>query len=86
MGKAARNERLKLDATFLNNFSIGIVLAAIFLPLLSLYNNPFPDPSSLFAAMFSRRGIFAFWGLVSAIAVAAIAHQAARKYIEKIED
>jgi hypothetical protein len=39
MGKAADNECLKLQATFWNNISSGIVLGIVIVPLASLYYN-----------------------------------------------
>ena len=36
-GKAERNERIKLDATFANNIAVGLVLAGVLLPTLSRY-------------------------------------------------
>lgn len=35
MSKAARNEKIKLRATFLNNISVGLVLAGCLLPYLA---------------------------------------------------
>ena len=59
MGKAARNERVKLDATFLNNLAVGLVLAGIFLPLFSLFRSG--RNSSL--CIFRNGGSRYCWGL-----------------------
>jgi len=36
MGKAAKNERIKLRATFFNNVSVGLILAGCLIPYLAL--------------------------------------------------
>jgi hypothetical protein len=36
MGKAATNERIKLNATFLNNIAVGLVITGILVPYLAL--------------------------------------------------
>ena len=60
MGKAARNERVKLDATFLNNLAVGLVLAGIFLPLFSLFRS---TPDEILPFVFSVTGVLAIAGL-----------------------
>jgi len=37
MGKAADNERIKLRATWYNNVSVGLFVAGVFVPYLTLF-------------------------------------------------
>jgi hypothetical protein len=37
LGKAARNERRKLRATFFNNLAVGVSLGGLFIPYLALF-------------------------------------------------
>jgi hypothetical protein len=37
MGKAAKNEGIKLRATFYNNIAIGLTLGGVFVPVLLAY-------------------------------------------------
>ena len=83
MGKAARNERVKLDATFLNNLAVGLVLAGIFLPLFSLFRS---TPDEILPFVFSVTGVLAIAGLYNFLGRIPIFSQAARKEIAKIED
>jgi hypothetical protein len=39
MGKAAKNERLKLKAAFYNNLAAGSAVGGVFIPLIGLYQN-----------------------------------------------
>jgi hypothetical protein len=38
MGKAARNERIKYRATYLNNTAAGVGVAGLFIPVLSFFS------------------------------------------------
>ena len=83
MGKAARNERVKLDAMFLNNLAVGLVLAGIFLPLFSLFRS---TPDEILPFVFSVTGVLAIAGAFMIFWAAYQFSQAARKEIAKIED
>jgi hypothetical protein len=39
MGKTAKNEQIKLKATFYNNIAAGSAVGGIFIPLIVLYQN-----------------------------------------------
>jgi hypothetical protein len=86
MGKAARNERLKLEATFYNNIAVGLGLAGVFLPVLSILNNPPTTFSSFITTIVSEKGIFSIVAVLAAFFSAYSFYRDARKEIDKIED
>jgi hypothetical protein len=58
MGKAADNERLKLDAAFYNNLAVGLFVGGAFLPAFGIYQNiPFAD-------LLSGHPPSKYWGIV----------------------
>jgi hypothetical protein len=87
MGKTARNELLKLDATTANNTAVGLILAAVLLPVFSLFGSNSPsDLDALIASTHSQKGIFGACGVIAAFVAAAWLHHSARQTISKIED
>jgi hypothetical protein len=85
-GKAERNERIKLDATFANNIAVGMVLGGVLLPTLSLYTNPFTTIDELFHAALSVPGVIKILGVVVALAAAIRMYKSARSDLDKLED
>lgn len=85
-GKAERNERIKLDATFANNIAVGLVLAGVLLPTLSLYTNPFTSIDEIFHAALTLPGVTKIAGVVVALAAAIRIYHSARSDLDKLED
>jgi hypothetical protein len=52
MGKAARNEHIKLRAAFYNNIAIGLTMGGIFIPVLSAYKPENFQPFTLIRLYF----------------------------------
>ncbi|MGM5018712.1 hypothetical protein [Tardiphaga sp. 367_B4_N1_1] len=75
MGDPARNERIKLRATFYNNLSVAAIVAGALGPTLALYRGEF-----------SNVGIPQFIGVISAIGVGAILRWTAEAHINEISD
>ena len=88
MGKAGRNESLKLSATFLNNIAVGIFAAGAAVPLLALYAATTENPSPL--SIFTWSGYTAFLRWLLPLLVASICsafiHLYAKELVERIED
>jgi hypothetical protein len=90
MGKVAENEKIKLRATLLNNTAVGLLVAAIFVPLVAAFPR---IPDLVEAVQIGRWN----WGLLSVVFLSLIGggialwaamgcHAAAIKEIEKLED
>jgi cation transporter-like permease len=93
MGKAARNEQVKLTATYFNNFAIGFLIAGFVVPYLGIYQ--------WFASQYTGEGRFltdivqafalgkVLWGIVTvlvALSCSLMLHMAGRKILESVED
>jgi hypothetical protein len=91
MGKAAKNEQLKLKATFYNNLAVGAVAGGVFIPLIALYQNT--PISSLLAPFYTfppgwgpARDYQFMVAAVVAFLLAFIFRDAANRAAAKIED
>jgi hypothetical protein len=86
MGKAAKNERLKITATYFNNIAVGLFVVGFAVPYLTLY----PTEQKSIQMMIAAYGWPKVWGLLYAWGTALIAsigaHYAARRLLAKIED
>jgi hypothetical protein len=80
MGKAARNERLKINATFLNNISAGIALTGWLIPIFSFMTKNLTIPADGLAIL-----ILAV-GTSLSVAAAAFLHWAALQVVSHIKD
>jgi hypothetical protein len=94
MGKAAKNEAIKLAATFFNNLSVGLFLAGVFIPYLGFIQAGGGREIEVFAGglaaghlapLTDRQGLAVF-AFVLAMGSSWVLRQAARTTIRKIED
>jgi hypothetical protein len=85
MGKAARNERRKLDAEFSNNMALGMAMAGIILPILAVVNK-LPTFSESFNFLFSQKGLVSIIGIIATFTGSFVAYYDARKDIADFED
>jgi hypothetical protein len=76
MGKAAKNERLKITAAYLNNIATAFFVTGIVIPYLSLAGRP---PTQGFT-----RGEIAFF--ITALFVSGMTHLAARSCLAYVKD
>ena len=78
MSKAARNEQRKIEARYLNNVGVGIILAGGFLPVISIivWEAPPNNDRLMFCAIL----------LVASWALSRILHKGALKKAGEIED
>ena len=81
MGKAARNERRKLVATFCNNMAVGLLLAGLFLPLVYLL---YMTSKGLLS--FDLESYWAAGSMVASLAGAIFCQFFAHRKLRKIED
>lgn len=84
MGKAARNERHKLLATFLNNLAVASIVTGLIVPFLSVFLNSNPD-GPVVEVTSTQIKVVLISVSVSA-AIAALLRYIAASAIEKIED
>jgi hypothetical protein len=78
MSKAARNEQRKIEATFLNNVGVGILLAGGILPIFSFLATEGPPTND--------RLIIGAILLIAAWFVSRMLHKGALKSAGEIED
>lgn len=87
MGKAAKNESRKLEATFYNNLAVGIGLTGFFVPYLFIFqewiNATFLVGSV--AANIEKYGAIAL-GTTLAAVIGHLFREAAQRTIREIED
>jgi formate/nitrite transporter FocA (FNT family) len=85
MGKAARNERLKITATYLNNIAAGLFVAGFAIPYLAIYPTEHKSIQMMLATDADK-----LYGLLFALATAFIAsmgaHLLARNLLATVED
>ena len=93
MGKAAKNESLKLSATYYNNISIAIVVAGTFVPLYSAFGFTFTQAYAWLNGLNVTKAIEAadgaFNSVISiflAIAISRIFHHRALEFLQGLED
>jgi hypothetical protein len=82
MGKAAKNEKIKLRAAFYNNIAVALMGAGTLLPILALYSR-FPDmtPGQMWIFLGST-GL----GCLTAFSFSLATHSKAVSILDKIED
>jgi hypothetical protein len=94
MGKAAKNEAIKLAATFFNNLSVGLFLAGVFIPYLGFLQGGGGRELEVFAGglaaghltpLTDQQGLAVFV-FVPAIGSSGVLRHWARTTIRKIED
>ncbi len=78
MSKAARNERRKIEAAYLNSVGAGIILVGGFLPVFTIVVLEAPPNND--------RLIFGAVLLVASWALSRILHKAALKRADEMED
>jgi hypothetical protein len=83
LGKAARNEHRKIIATFYNNIAVGILVAGVLVPALSLVISlPFASHRGV-----SRDGVEFALGFLGIAVIASVSlHLTARRIVAQIED
>jgi H+/Cl- antiporter ClcA len=81
MGKAARNEILKLQAAFFNNIAVGVMIGGVLLPFVILL---FIKNQGVF--QFDQETYFAIGGMVASFAGALYTHVYAVRFLRGIED
>jgi hypothetical protein len=93
VGKVAKNEGIRLKATFLNNIAVGLFVAGVFVPYLALVQTGgFPDVHDMFNNFLSgnisqyRPLGFRCAAIALALFGAALARRGARREIAKLED
>ena len=80
LGKTARNEAIKLKATFINNVGVGVFIAGLILPFLAYTKDRTQAPS------WSKEYWLLFFVLMIAGLIALGCRVAAHKVICKLED
>jgi hypothetical protein len=89
MGKAADNERIKLQATWLNNVSVGLAVAGVFVPYLAFVQNWTlgPDlPTRFHDWLYNPQIYFKVSAFVLALVSSRFYSHKARQQIAKIQD
>jgi hypothetical protein len=91
MGKAAKVERIKLMATFLNNIAVGLVVAGALVPYLSFIsataaNQPLRFWITTQTAADFKRFAAIFLVMIFAFIGAGVLHYMASKILNNIED
>jgi hypothetical protein len=84
VGKAARNEIRKLQATYVNSMAIGMLLAGIIAPY-AAYTLSSEKVPFLEAATTPMGGLIALW-TIGCTAISYGAHTVAKSFLEEIED
>ena len=83
MGKTARNERLKIIATFYNNIAVGTLVAGILVPAITLIVSLPMLPEQTYSwEKIEAVLAFAAVAMMAAISV----HLSARRIVASIED
>lgn len=91
MGKAARNERLRLTASFYNSLAVGLALGGVALPYITALTNP---PFGLLnfvidetgAQIHIGEGLTPTIGIVIALGAAWLCRRRAMRLAAQIED
>jgi hypothetical protein len=95
MGKTAKNERIKLKATYFNNCSVGLLLAGTLLPIVAAYRDIADikhNVQSLLIGTASLRdadifqGLTIVGGITSAFIIAMLLRSEADKLLKSLED
>jgi hypothetical protein len=91
MGKAARNEQIKLRATLLNNIAVGLVIAGGLVPYLSFISataasKPLSFWMSTATGEDTKKFLAVFVVVIAAFVGAVVLHGMATKLLSKIED
>jgi hypothetical protein len=85
MGKAARNERFKIMATFYNNIAVGFIVAGVLVPSF-LFVIRVVIGSPVDHAITLERAEAVLWFLGIAILAGISFHTSARRIVSNIED
>jgi len=88
LSKAARNERRKLTATYLNNVAIAFFIAGVTVPYFAMAHRSPEEAARLFLAFGPLEGmrISTIVAFVGSFAISALIHITARSTLEAIED
>jgi hypothetical protein len=85
VGKAAKNEKIKLRAIHFNNISVGFMLAGMVIPLLSVFSSEWILSDNLFPEDW-RRVAVAVGTILTATTAAMILRGHALKILDELED
>ena len=89
VGKAAENERVKLEATFLNSIAVGLVLTGVLIPCLVIYRHPELLTYALagnFTQILTPRRVASGVGVIISLCAGIYLHRWALKELTKIQD
>jgi amino acid permease len=93
MGKAADNERIKLNATWFNNASVGLALGGALVPYLALISGLTPSVSHALVEGYRSGDIHPFapffikvWSFFLAFIFSGICFFVSRRQISKLQD
>jgi hypothetical protein len=86
MGKAAKNERWKLRATFLNNIAVVLVATALAVPAYSLLIKTGEEFTQWIRAITPIEALERGFGVVSVLFLAMLLHLVAAEQLSHLED
>jgi uncharacterized membrane protein YadS len=86
MGKAARNETKKLEATYLNNIAISFFVAGLVLPCITLMQNMDVLANDPLTHLLTVKGFLLVAATIAALVLSVKIHNLARSALKEIED
>jgi hypothetical protein len=87
MGKAASNERIKLQVTFWNNIGVGLILGGVFLPTFVAIQNPTSGPiAELLAGHLTSGSVTTLVGFITTACAAFFCHASALNQVGELQD
>ena len=83
--KAARNEQIKVNATFLNNLGVALIVGGFFVPYIGVVER-LGSASSIAYLLSHREGQLYLVMFMASAAVGLVLHVAVAKLVERLED